>query len=65
MSLYNKISEIRPLYGGVRRKMAGIWLQKGKLAQALGELRKAADSSPRRRLPMKLKGGTANASPPR
>lgn len=46
MALYARVAQIRPLYGGVYRKMAAIWLQKGTPDQALAELRKAAESSP-------------------
>jgi len=46
MALYSRVAQLRPQYAGVHRKMAAIWLQKGKPEQALGDLRKAAESSP-------------------
>ncbi len=46
MALYARVAQLRPLYGGVHRKIAAIWLQKAQPQQALAELRKAAESSP-------------------
>ena len=45
-ALYERVTQLRPEYAGVHRKIAALWIQLGKLPAALAELRQSAQSSP-------------------